>query len=356
MEGVGLIRRRRATVSVALPVIMRSHYGSPGGDGRMWTHITGELGHVGARLHHLDPARRGLRRRPDVWLTSGHGGAVDVEEPLVIQLHEAPWLEPEEQHDLDPAFRARFVELGQAAADRAAAVITPSEFARRQVIEAHGADPAKVHAVAHGVDGSVFHPGAASRGRHLVDRAGCSAPYVAFVSTVHPRKNLPALKAAMTILGRRGIPHGLVMVISPAADRADSGELLRRAEQPVADLPGGTVVLRDLSEPDLAGVLAAADVVCVPSRSEGFGLVALEAMASGTPVVAARRGALPEVVGTAGVLAEPDPCDLAAALERVIGDASLADHLRQAGIERSRELTWAASASGWLRILREVAG
>lgn len=357
VESVGVTGRRRARIVVALPEGMRAHYSAPGGDGRMWSRVVAELPGRGATVRHLDPARPArFGRRPDVWLSSGHDGPVDADGPVVAHLHEAPWLEPDDVHALDPVFRARLAERSQAASDRATAVITPSEFARRQVIDAHGAPPAKVHAVAHGVDAAVFHPEAAEAGRRLVGRSGCSAPYVAFVSTVHPRKNLPVLKEAMGLLGSAGLPHALVMVVAPAADRADSAELMRRACQPVPGLAGGTFAMNGLPEADLAAVMAAAAAVCVPSRSEGFGLVALEAMAAGTPVVAARRGALPEVVGPAGLVVEPTAEDLAGALERVLTDGDLGAHLAGAGLARSRQLTWGASAAGWLEVLRLASG
>jgi glycosyltransferase involved in cell wall biosynthesis len=322
----------------------------------MWDRVLGGMTRAGMKLDFVDMSRRRpFGRRPDVWLTSGHLGALDVAEPVVAHLHEAPWLEPDDQQLLDPAFRAFYRERSDASARQAALIITPSEFARLQVIDTHQVEASKVRAVPHGVDTEVFSPSRREAGAALVRDAGGALPFVAFVSTVHPRKNLPALRAAMTILAARGVEHRLVLVLSPAPDRQDSTELERAG---AADLPGHagrTVVLRGLSELEVASVMAGADALCAPSWSEGFGFAPLEAMACGTPVVVSNRGSLPEVVGNAGLVVEPEPQAIADALESVLRDPERSALLGQAGRERSRSFSWNATTAGWIDVLQEAA-
>ena len=107
----------------------------------------------------------------------------------------------------------------------------------------------------------------------------------------------------------------------------------------------GDVALRALYE--------AAACFVFPSRDESFGLPAVEAMACGCPVVAARAGSLPEVCGDAALLVDPDdPRDIAAAVARVVDDAALSAGLRAAGRARAAGFTWAAAA-GRLAALAE---
>jgi glycosyltransferase involved in cell wall biosynthesis len=81
----------------------------------------------------------------------------------------------------------------------------------------------------------------------------------------------------------------------------------------------------------------------------------IEAMACGTPVVVSDRGALPEVVGDAGLVVPPDPAAVSEAVHRVVTDRSLADRLRRASTERAATFTWQRTAAGWADVLRSVA-
>jgi glycosyltransferase involved in cell wall biosynthesis len=101
----------------------------------------------------------------------------------------------------------------------------------------------------------------------------------------------------------------------------------------------------------MAGLYSGAQLLCLPSFYEGFGLPVLEAMACGTPVVASNRGSLPEVVGEAGVMINPDdPTKIAAGLHQVLTDAGLAGELRRRGLERASLFTWQETARQTLAV------
>ena len=146
----------------------------------------------------------------------------------------------------------------------------------------------------------------------------------------------------------------LVLVLSPAPDRADSDPLMAAAAAAIPGCPSNVVVMRQLPEEDLAAVMAAAAVLCAPSLSEGFGFAPLEAMACGTAVVAADRGSLPEVVGDGALLVEPAPEAIASAIGRVVRDRTLADRLRASAVSRAGRFTWEATARGWRDALEEA--
>ena len=314
-----------------------------GGHGRVWGRLLDELDGI------VDLVARGDRRPPDVWLADAHN-LTDVPDgaPLVVQAHEAGWRDPAQA----PLYRAAFadgIERNTSLAVRhASRLITAAVSARTELVDAYGIPADTVDVVPHGVDHATFRPGRPG-GRELLARTGAApdAPFVLFVSSLHPRKNLAALRAAMAGLVARGFPHLLVAVAaSVAGDEAES-----RAERALlTDIPGATgrlVVLPHLTDDDLAGLYGAAAAFCLPSVSEGFGLTALEALACGTPIVASRRGAIPEVLGDAAVLVEPTPAAIEDGLARVLASPALTDRLQAAGPLRAAPFTWAGAARGW---------
>ncbi len=328
---------------------------SSSGWGRMWHSVLPQLAPLVALGFWDNPRRSRFRQPPDVWPHDGHQGSLGVPEPAVIHLQEASWSHPSTRPFLQATFLDQYERASRAAAESAVRIITPSEASRQQIVAEYGVDPAHVVIAPFGVDLGLFRParpGAAA----LIGRAGGDPgrPYVLFVSTVHPRKNLPALRRAMAALAGRGLPHGLVVVASPPADQPDAAELFEAAGSDLPGAPGRVVMLQGLSDTELAAVMAGAAAFCLPSLWEGFGLTALEAMACGVPVVVANRGSLPEVVGDAGVLCEPDAEAIEAALFAVLSDPARMAALSRAGLARSLEFTWQATARAWCEALHQA--
>lgn len=327
------------------------------GDGKMWTRVLAGLAQRGELSLHPSPGRlRRLARRPDVWLGDALTEPPPVAGRVVLQAHEAPWGDPEQRALMDPAFLAAMEAGMERCVPLADLVLTGAQSARRELVATYGLAPERVRVIAHGVDRDCFNS-RAEGGVEMVARAlgGRARPYVLFVSTVHPRKNLGALRGAMERLVGRGMPHALVLVAGPAADRADSSRLLAAATAQLEAAPRRVVHMADATDAEVAALMAGAAAFCLPSIGEGFGLTALEAMSCGAPVVAGDRGALPELVGDAGMLVAPRTEDLTAALVAVLSDADLAARLGAAGARRAAGFTWEATVRGWLAALLEVA-
>ena len=184
---------------------------------------------------------------------------------------------------------------------------------------------------------------AATRERYRLPEA-----YVLAVGVRRPHKNLARLVEAFA-LARAEIPHSLVLAGEAHARYPDD------VPATVARL-GLADRVRELGhvpDADLPALYTLADLYAIPSLDEGFGLPALEAMACGTPVVAANASSLPEVVGEAGLLADPhDPADLARAIVRAVADRELNARLRRLGLARAAEFDWSATG----RRLRAVLG
>jgi glycosyltransferase involved in cell wall biosynthesis len=259
------------------------------------------------------------------------------------------------------AFHERGLELARA---EAAAVITPSEATATELRDA-GFEPARIHVAHHGIDlaplspletpgpdfpAASLNPMQAMHPHWQPSQGPLGAPvsaggdqdtpvlgleprsYVLFVGTVEPRKGIDVLLAAHDALRHHGHPDLRLVIAGPPG----------WGETPMLDGPG-VVAPGRIDEVTLDALYRGAAALAVPSRAEGFGLPALEAMARGCPVVASDAGALPEVLGEAGLLVKPGDADaLAGALERILTDDSLATSLGAAGHRRAATFTWSA--------------
>ena len=226
-----------------------------------------------------------------------------------------------------------FVRMQARVARRAAQagpVITVSESSRRDIYRDFRLRPGSVDIIPLGVDTRVFHP------RDTPRRPG---RIVAVASAESPVKGLPVLlRAVAKVATERDVR---LTVVGKVAAGGPTMRLI--AELSLADrvrfTPG-------ISDDELAGLLASAELAVVPSLYEGFSLPAVEHMASGTPLVASRAGAIPEVTGDAAELVTPgDPEELAAALRRLHDAPRERERLSQAAWRRVQErFAWPAVA------------
>jgi glycosyltransferase involved in cell wall biosynthesis len=171
--------------------------------------------------------------------------------------------------------------------------------------------------------------------------AGGPDGYLLFVGTVEPRKNVGGLLDAYArLLARRDVAPRLVIA---GGVEPDTGALLAAITQPPL---AGHVEYRGYVPTEAREALfKGAQAFVLPSFEEGFGIPALEAMSAGVPVVVSNRGALPEVVGDAGLFIDPDDTEsLAAALERLMGDPELRATCVRRGLDRARQFTWTTTA------------
>jgi glycosyltransferase involved in cell wall biosynthesis len=190
--------------------------------------------------------------------------------------------------------------------------------------------------------GAGFVPLAAAEVEPVVRRYGLAfREYLLFVGNVEPRKNLVGLLRAYDSL-RRGRRRGPALVIAGGAGWKNRAILDAMAASPyTADIR----IVGYVPEGELAALMNGAIAFVYPSLYEGFGLPPLEAMACGTPVITSNRSSLPEVVGDAALLVDPEnTSDLALAMARLVDDAPLREALRERGLVRARAFSWQRTA------------
>jgi glycosyltransferase involved in cell wall biosynthesis len=229
-------------------------------------------------------------------------------------------------------------------------LMTVSNAARDEIVEHLGEKHDRIDVVTEAADGC-FHP-IADPGRRAAARKRSGLPANArlllYVGGLAPHKNLAGLlrgfaQALATAdlqdvhLALTGDPEG--------AGFYSHAEELRALVAAEPRLGGRVHFTGFVSDDDLAALYSDALAVAMPAFSEGFGLPAVEAMACGTPVLGSCCGAVPEVVGEAGIYFEPhDTAQIATAIRRIAGDKALHSALCQKALQRSREFTWSRAA------------
>ena len=268
--------------------------------------------------------------------------------PLVLMVHDLAFLDAA---SCPPSLRLVMRALVPWSARRATHVVTPSEFTRRELEMRYGVASHRITVTWNGVHEN-FGPLRESEIRPVLARYGLEPGFLFSLGRLNRRKNLGTLLRAYAELRAQGRAD-LSLVIGGKIDHGGA-ELVRGLRGPRRSSRVQWVGL--IPDADLPAFYAGATCFVYPSLFEGFGLPLLEAMACGCPVVSSDRTACPEVVGTAGLLVDPeDETAIAAAIARVLDDEALRVDLRERGLARSRLFTWEESARRTLGVLRDAA-
>ncbi|HCU73807.1 MAG: hypothetical protein CL790_04540 [Chloroflexi bacterium] len=291
--------------------------------------------------YRLRVAIQGLLRRWDVYVQSAHEPppSFGIGARVVI-VHDLAFIHPDAQENFDGALIAELDRWTAVNVHAATIVVAVSDVVARDVARRYGISPTKILTAHHGVDSKRFHPNydaqeiAVCRRRHHIE-----SDYVIFVGTIQPRKNIPTLVEAVTRSQSQGVGMQLVIAGAGGWKSESSIDAIEQADPAVVRWIGR------VAEGDLPLLIAGATAFISVARDEGFGMPALEAMASGVPVIAADDAGLAEVVGEAGFLVNPeDPDAISSAIARLSGDQQLRSDMISRGLKRAEAFTWKAAA------------
>lgn len=281
-------------------------------------------------------SRQVIAKRTKGFFSPGFNPPLVCPVPLVFTIHDL--MHVELGCATSTVKRVYYDLIIKPAARRAYRILTVSEFSRARILDWTGLPEERVVNVGNGVDLPF---------RQVGDRYRPGFPYILYVGNFRPHKNLDRLFAAFRDID---VPHlRLLMTGAPSPEMA--------AQLERAGLTGRVGFLGTISDERLAAVYRGANLLVLPSLSEGFGLPALEAMACGVPVVASKNAALPEVLGGAGELVDPlDVAGIRSGIERVLSDSSLRRKMRRLGLQRASRYSWEQVGASVCKVLQEAAG
>ena len=249
-----------------------------------------------------------------------------------VQHHELPQFFSRAER----AFRRWAYDGAARAAD---IVITTSEYSRERLVELAAVAPERVEAVALGLDHDRFTPEPGAADESLARRLALPERYIIYPANLWPHKNHARLIDALAVAADREL-----QLVLTGRDYGRGGELRERARR--AGVERRLRYLGYLQPGEMPALLRGATAMVFPSLYEGFGSPPLEAMACGCPVASSTAGSLAEAVGDAALVLDPISVEsIAAAIDRVTGDAALRERLRAAGLETASRYSWSRAAA-----------
>lgn len=287
-------------------------------------------------------------RPPDVLFVPAHVLPVVHPRRSVVTIHDLGYLHYPEAHTRWSRWYLRWSTSYSARS--ASAIMVDSKATQQDLVEHCGTSAEKIRVVYPGCDPDFAPVRDRARVAEVCRRYGIPLPYVTYVGTLQPRKNLGALLDAFSTLVSKNAAIHLVIAGRKGWLYEPLFAQVRRL-----GLEDRVHFTGYIPQVDLPALISGAQAFVLPSLYEGFGLPVLEAMACGTPVICSKGSSLPEVAGDATLLVDPhDTGQLTQALTRVLEDEGLRRELAARGLQRAQGFTWERTARETLAILEGV--
>jgi glycosyltransferase involved in cell wall biosynthesis len=271
---------------------------------------------------------------------------------VVATIHDLKYIaHPEFFPDFETAKRLTMQIMMSFTCRRAQRIICVSEFTAQDLKKLIRVPAHNIRVVPHGVDERFFQSAPPDAIHEVQQRLHLNQPFVLFVGERRPHKNLTGLLKAFMQFKRMTVqPYHLIIAGRSYADYQNPEKIIEQY-----GLTDSVHLLDYVADSDLPCLYQSADALILLSYYEGFGLPVLEAMASGTPVLASNCTALPEVVGQAGMLVDPAiPEQAADALFQIVCGGSQREQMIKLGKAHARQFTWQRCAKMTMEIYREA--
>jgi glycosyltransferase involved in cell wall biosynthesis len=292
--------------------------------------------------------RTAARARVDVIHAPAYTAPIWAGVPVVLTIHDVSYATHPEWY---PYRRDSLRRLFYRSSARSAThVLTDSLFSAGEISAAYGIPPSRITVAPLGVHGTFA---AGDRNVALDLPANVTEPFLLHVGDLHERRNLPVVIDALLEARRHFGAAAALSLVLAGVDRGVGRGLCAMARE--AGVPDAVIALGPVEEDRLHALYRGAMALVYPSLYEGFGLPLVEAMASGTPVLASHAASIPEVLGGAGLLL--DPQDVSAwrdAIIRLANDDALRADLRARGVSRAATYSWQRTAEITLKVYRET--
>lgn len=305
------------------------------------------------RIYEAHLFTTGLKRHRPALFHGTNNALFDCDIPQLLTVHDISCFRHPQTH---PTSRVKWQhENLPKDLERASTILTVSEFSRQELADYFSIPRHKIVVTPNGV-GPQFHPRPLEKLRPILNRYGLEAGhYILSVGTLEPRKNLSVLVNAYAALPETIRQRYPLVLVGMRGWKED--QLLKDLEP--MRRKGEVRILGYLPQQDLPIVVAGAKIFAYPSIYEGFGMPALEALASGIPSIVSNQSALPEVVGSAALLIDPqDVHGWTEALTRLIADKNAYQRLVDSGPEQATRFTWHNCAqltqSAYQRVFRSA--